>query len=93
MSFYYKTTNTTTTDNKIDILVEDNDADDAFTAADGQGLNSASWVEYTDEFDGVSFDPAAGEYVYITVKGYARTQGASEYLPYVGEIVITYVGR
>jgi len=93
LSFYYKNTGAGTADSKIDILVEDDDGDDAFTAADGQDLFNLAWTEYTDEFDGGSFNPAAGEYIYVTVKGYARRQGGSRYIPYIGEIVFTYTGK
>ncbi|MBD3329998.1 hypothetical protein GF354_00535 [Candidatus Peregrinibacteria bacterium] len=93
LSFYYKNTGTDATDSKLDILVEDDDGDDAFTAADGQGLFNTSWTEYTDEFDGGSFNPAAGEYIYITIKGYASKSGSTQQSAYAGELVLTYYGR
>jgi transposase len=87
--FSYKTTGSTSADSTVDLLIEDNDGDDAFTAADGQGLFNTSWTDYTDECDGGSFDPAADEFVFITVKAYT-TSGNQ---PYVGEIVLTYRAR
>ena len=63
LSFFYKNVGVDNTDSKIDILVEDNDGDDAFTAVDGQGLFNIIWTEYTDEFDGLNFNPSAGESV------------------------------
>jgi len=93
LSFDYKNTGTDNTDSKIDILVEDDDGDDAFTAANGQGLFSTAWTSYTDEFDGASFDPSGGEYIYVTIKGYASKDGATEQSAYIGELVITYTGR
>lgn len=92
LSFFYQNTGTNSTDSAIDILIEDNDGDDAFTAVDGQGLFNAAWTEYTDEFDGAGFDPAAGEYIFITLKGYASRDGATNQQPYMGEIVLTYTG-
>ncbi len=92
LRFSYRNTGTDNTDSKIDILVEDDDGDDAFTAVDGQNLFSATWTDYTDEFDGGSFDPAAGEFIYITVKGYASRDGVTFQQPYIGEIVLTYTG-
>jgi len=92
LSFWYKNTGASTSDSKSDILVEDKDGDDAFTAADGQGLYNAAWTEYADEFDGGSFNPAADEFLYVTVKGSARYD--SGYLsPFIGEIVLTYRAR
>ena len=53
-----------------------------------------SWnVEYTDEFDGASFNPIAGEYIYITIKGYASKAGATEQNAFAGELVLTYTGK
>ncbi|MDD4628373.1 MAG: DUF2341 domain-containing protein [Candidatus Peribacteraceae bacterium] len=92
LSYWYKNTGAGTSDSKSDILVEDKDGDDAFTAADGQALYNAAWTEYTDEFDGGSFNPAVDEFLYITVKGYGRYD--SGYLaPFIGEIVLTYRAR
>ena len=48
-----------------------------------------AWLEYKDEFDGSSFSPEAGEYIYITLKGYASNNSFA----YMGEIVLKYVGR
>ena len=95
LSFGYKTVTTSDADNKIDILVEDDDGDDAYTAADGQGKVSSvadTWTSYTDEFDGAGFDPGYGEYIYITIKGYA-TYDSAYHSPYIGEIVLTYTTR
>jgi len=92
LSFFYKNTGAGSADSKIDILVEDDDGDDAFTAADGQNLFNTSWTQYADEFDGGSFNPAAGEYIYVTVKGYARNNSGIK-SPYVGEIVINYLSK
>ncbi len=89
LSFFFRNTGANNTDSKIDILVEDADGDDAYTASAGQNLFSSTWAEYTDEFDGASFDPAAGEYVYITVKGYT-SYDSSQQNPYIGEIVLKY---
>jgi hypothetical protein len=93
VSFWYKNTGAEAEDSKIDFLVEDKDGDDAFTAAEGEGLFASTfWEEFTNEFDGGSFNPVADEFLYITVKGYARYQ--SGYLsPYIGEIVLTYRAR
>jgi len=92
LSFYYKNTGVNNTDSKIDILVEDDDGDDAFTAADGQNLFNTGWTEYTDEFDGAGFDPSAGEYIYITLRGYASRAAGTYQQPYMGEIVLKYTG-
>lgn len=92
IGFWYKNTGVNNTDSKIDILVEDDDGDDAFTAADGQGLFSATWTSYTDEFDGASFNPAAGEYIYVTIKGYASNDSGYQ-SPYIGELAFTYTGK
>ncbi len=89
ISFFYRNTGSDNSDSALDILVEDDEGDDAFTAADGQGLFSAAWTEYTDEFDGAGFDPAAGEYLYITVKGYTSNDSGQQN-PYAGAIVINY---
>ncbi len=93
LSFFYKNTGVDATDSKMDILVEDNDGDDAFTAVDGQTLFNVAWTEHNDEFDGGTFDPAAGEYIYITIKGYASKAGVTAQSPYMGELVLTYTGR
>lgn len=89
LSFFYKNTGFDNTDSKIDILVEDDDGDDAFTAGDGQDLFNTNWTEYTDEFDGGAFDPLAGEYIYVTIKGYTSNDGGQQN-PYLGEIVLNY---
>ncbi len=92
LSLWYKNTGTGVSDSKTDILVEDKDGDDAFTAAEGQGLFNAAWTQYVNEFDGGSFNPVADEFLYITAKGYARYN--SGYLsPFIGEIVLTYRAR
>ncbi len=94
VSFWYKSTDMVEVNEDfwIDFLVEDKDGDDAFTAAEGQGLFNTSWTEFTNEFDGGSFNPAPDEYLYITIKGYARYEFI--YLsPYIGEIVLTYRAR
>jgi len=92
VSFWYKNTGASDSDSKIDILVEDKDGDDAYTAAEGQGLFNASWTEFTNEFDGGSFNPYVDEFLYVTVKGYGRFN--SGYLsPFIGEIVLTYRAR
>lgn len=90
LSFFYRNTGTDNSDSKLDILVEDADGDDAFTAGDGQNLFSSTWTEFVDEFDGGSFDPAAGEYIYVTIKGYTSKDGTTQQNPYVGELVINY---
>ena len=87
--FSYRNSGAGTAQSKLDILVEDDEGDDAFTAADGQDLFSATWADYTDEFDGGSFDPEAGEYVYITVKAYTSSAGVT----YSGEILLTYTAQ
>ena len=92
IDFYYKNTGVADTDSKIDILVEDDDGDDAYTAADGQTLFNTSWTQHLDEFDGVDFDPTAGEYIYITIIGYTSYDSGYQ-SPYLGEIVLTYSGK
>jgi hypothetical protein len=89
LRFSYRNTGSDNTDSRIDILVEDADGDAAFTAADGQNLFSAAWTDYTDEFDGGAFDPAAGDFIYVTVKGYTSNDSVQQN-PYIGEIVLTY---
>ncbi len=86
LNFFYQTDTALAADNQLDILVEDDDGDDAFTATDGQGLVNTSWTEYTDEFDGAGFDPAAGEYIYVTVKLYATNGDDAR----AGELVLSY---
>jgi len=93
LSFYYKNTGTNDTDSKLDILVEDDDGDSAFNPADGQGLFNTSWTEYADEFDGANFDPSAGDYIYVTIRGYASKAGATYQDAYAGELVLSYTGR
>jgi transposase len=89
LNFSYRNTGASAAASKLDILVEDDDGDDAFAASDGQGLFSASWSQYADEFDGASFNPAAGEYVYITIKAYASSGGEA----FAGEVILTYTSR
>jgi len=89
ISFFYKNTGVDETDSAIDILVEDKDGDDAYLAADGQGLFSAAWAEYSDEFDNVDFNPVAGDYIYVTVKAYG-SYAAGYQSPFVGELVLKY---
>jgi|GEM_PF-5876481 len=93
LSFSYKNTGTNNTDSKIDILVKDKDGDNAFTASDGQNLFSTSWATYTDEFDGVSFNPTAGDYIYLTLTGYASKDLTVSQDAYLGEVVLTYTGK
>lgn len=93
IQFSYRNTGADNTDSKIDILVEDDEGDAAFTVGDGQDLFSTVWNDFFDEFDGGAFDPAAGEYVYVTVKGYASKDGPTFQEPNIGEIVLNYVGR
>ena len=89
LSFSYRNTGASDADSKLDILVEDADDDDAYTEADGQGLFNTSWTDYTDEFDGGSFNPIPGQYIFITIKSYASSSGQA----YAGELVITYTSR
>lgn len=89
ISFFYKNTGADETDSAIDILVEDKDGDSAYLAADGQGLFSSTWEEYTDEFDSVDFDPVPGDYIYVTVKTYGSYAGGYQ-SPFVGELVLKY---
>ena len=89
LRFAYKNTGASTAQSKLDILVEDADGDDAFTAADGQNLFSTSWTEYSDELDAVAFNPSARQFIYITMKGYATTSGSA----YAGDIILTYTSR
>ena len=87
--FNYKTTTVLNTENKIDILVEDDAGTDSFTAADGQGKFSAvadTWYTWNDEFDAGTY--AAGDFIYVTIKGYSTT---SKYA-HIGELVISYTG-
>lgn len=89
LSFDYKTTTTLNTENKIDILVEDNAGVDSFTAADGLAKVSAvadTWYTWNDEFDAGTY--AAGDFIYVTIKGY----GITAKYPYMGELVISYMG-
>ncbi len=89
LSFFYRTTGSASTQSKLDILVEDADGDDAFPAVDGQALFNTSWTQYADEFDGASFNPVAGQYVFITIKGYASSGGSA----FAGELNLTYTSR
>ena len=89
LSFTYRTDSGSDTVNKLDIIVKDEDGDDAFTAADGQGLANTAWTAYTDEFDGGSFDPAKGEYIYVNIKGYTTSSG----MAFAGAVVLTYTAR
>ena len=89
LSFFYKNTGVDATDSKVDILVEDKEGDDAFLAADGQGLFSSTWAEYTDEFDNGAFNPVAGDYIYVTVTAYGSSDVGYQ-SPYIGELVIKY---
>lgn len=90
LTFSYRTGSGASAVNKLDILVEDDDGDDAFTASDGQGLVNTSWTDYTDEFDGGSFNPAKSEYIHVTIKAYASS---NEGMAYAGEVIITYTAR
>jgi hypothetical protein len=92
LSFFYKNTGTDNTDSKIDILIEDAGGDDAFLAANGQNLFNTAWTELTQEFTGVGFNPAAGDYIYVTIKMYASKDGVTFQQPFAGELVISYNG-
>ncbi|EFK94892.1 hypothetical protein LDC_3108 [sediment metagenome] len=92
IGFWYKNSGADNTDSKIDILVEDKDGDDAYLASEGQTLFNTSWTAYVNEFDGGSFDPQPGEYILITIKGYASYDGGYQ-SPYIGEIAFTYTGK
>ncbi|MFC1615575.1 hypothetical protein ACFL21_00395 [Patescibacteria group bacterium] len=92
IGLWYKNTGIDSSDSKIDILIEDDEGDDAFDAVDGQGLFNTDWTAYVDEFDGAGFDPVAGEYIYITIKGYTSND-AGYHSPYIGEIAFTYTGK
>lgn len=92
LSFFYRNTGSDDTDSKFDILVEDDDGDDAFNALDGQKLFSTSWAEYLDEFDQGAFDPVAAEHIYITVKAFTSFDG-TEQSALAGEIILTYTAQ
>ncbi|MCX6807497.1 MAG: hypothetical protein NTZ80_01660 [Patescibacteria group bacterium] len=90
ISVYYKTGSGAVVANKVDVAVWDDDNDNALnTQADGKDLVNTSWTEYADEFDNASFNPAAGEYIYVIVTGYTLNDGTL-WSPYIGEIVLTY---
>ena len=92
ISLTYKNTGIDATDSKIDIAVVDMDGDNGYTPSSGQDLFSTIWTSFDQTFDGVDFDPMAGEYILITVKGYASEDGGYQ-SAYVGEISLSYTGR
>ncbi len=92
ITFSYRNTGADVTDSAIDISVEDEDGDAAW-AAGGTGLFNLAWTDYLDEFDAGAFDPQAGEFIYVTLKGYASRDGITFQQPYMGEVVIQYTGN
>jgi len=89
---WFKNTGINLADSKIDITVQDEDGDHAFNIADGQNLFSNLWAEHEDNFELPAFDPQVGEYIYITIRGYASHD--SEYFsPFIGELTINYTAQ
>lgn len=84
--FSYSNTGVDATESKIDIRVQDKEGDIAFPAGDGEALFSSSWTNFGDEFTEENFNPVAGDYVYVTVRGYTSKQGN----PLIGEILLRY---
>lgn len=90
LSFFYKNTGASATDSKVDIFVQDKDGDHAYAQANGQGLFSSNWSEFTQDFNGAGFNPVAGDYIYVTVRAYGKDNAGVNQSPYVGEIVLNY---
>jgi len=84
--FSYSNTGVDATESKIDIKVQDKDGDIAFSAVNGEGLFSPSWTNFGNEFIEANFDPIAGDYVYVTVRGYTSKNGN----PLIGELLLRY---
>jgi len=89
LSFNYKNTGANSSASAIDISVRDNANNVAWFGGAGQNLYSANWSTFAVNFSNSSFAPSAGQYIYITLTGFA-SQNAS---PYLGEITLTYIGR
>ncbi len=87
LSFFYKndTAPGTTSDTQLDITVQD---EAGTTIATSTGLYNTAWTELAQDFAGGA--SSAGDYVYITVKGYGRYNAGTYYSPYIGEIVLRY---
>ena len=87
ISFNYKNDGAASTDSAVSITVTDAAGNSLASAAN---LFNSSWASWSSELTGTH---AAGNYIYVTVKGAARKNGATTYLPYMGEIVLNYTGR
>lgn len=87
LNFYYKNTGTSA-QSKIDVLVEDSAGTDSFAAANGASLHNTSWTNFTQDFTAGTY--TAGDYIYVTVKGYGSYGAGTYYAPYLGEIVLRY---
>lgn len=86
LSFFYKNTGASAADSQIDISIADKEGDVGYSQT---ALYNAVWTNLQNELSGASFNPSAGDYIYITITAY----GKSTANPYVGEVNITYTGN
>ncbi len=88
LTFYYRTTNTNPSDNKLDITLL-NTANAAAPLTGNTGLTSATWATYSssDNISGGTWTP--GEWITIKIKTYATDDRSV----FAGELVLKYNGK